>query len=81
MFVTKFFNMKNHIVGHMHTHRGYKAFECQKCKKSFAYKCTLQNHSACCGEKTSHTCAQCGIDVSSKAALKQHMNRKHGNVV
>lgn len=36
----KTFNLKNYFVGHMNTHKGYKSYECQKCKKSFAYKCT-----------------------------------------
>jgi len=81
----KTFLFKPHYIGHMNKHKQEKPFVCEKCDKSFRYKQTLKVHwKSCTGVKYDEQknggctrrsrvlCDICGLDLSSKSALKQH---------
>lgn len=74
------FRTKFHITEHMTTHTGYKAYECQECKKTFSYlkcyKLHLKRHQQ---SAEVFPCSICDKIFYEKHRLRIHLNWVHGD--
>ena len=50
---------------------------CDECDKTFATKCTLNNHLSEEHKKTCHACEECDKTLDTKCNLKEHISAEH----
>ena len=76
----KTFTERNHFEGHVNVHINLKPFDCQKCRKTFSYKTSLNRHKIICHgiiKKEGYMCHICSMRFVKKDALKDHIKGKH----
>lgn len=74
------FYTKDHFLGHVNkNHHKVQPFQCSKCNKAFHNPALKRSHEQQCGNDNKLTCGHCGVEVSSKRVLKDHVQGKHGS--
>jgi uncharacterized Zn-finger protein len=68
------FKRKEHLVAHARTHTGDRPYSCSMCTKTFTQAASLRAHAATHAQDAPGIkCTECGSELGSDAALKQHM--------